>query len=145
MKSDITHGYSSPQRHTEGLNRAVQVLVMNHVLVMPHPSGGICDLIAYETNAIDIFSGLDLVDRCSSPGHEGRLLLHCGANSRKGETSRAADIKTTVGDVIVLVALARMGLAPGIFMWSDVLTFGKISRARILSWVQITYIYRHSV
>ena len=35
MKSDITHGGSSPQRHTEGLNRAIQVLVINRVLVMP--------------------------------------------------------------------------------------------------------------
>ena len=145
MKSDITHAYSSPQRHTEGLNRAVQVLVINRVLVMPDSSGGICDLVANESNAIDFTSRLDLIDRRSSPSHDGRLLLHCGDGGRKGKTGGATDRESPVGDIIVLVALPGMRLAPDVLMGSDVLTFGKVGRARILSRVQITYIYRHSV
>ena len=32
-----------------------------------------------------------------------------------------------------------MGLAPGVFMWSNVLSFGEVGRARILRCVQIAH------
>jgi hypothetical protein len=36
MKSDVANVDSIPQWHTEGLNRAIEILVVNGVLVMPH-------------------------------------------------------------------------------------------------------------
>ena len=132
MKSDITHGNSRSQRHTERLNRAVQVLVINRILVMPDASGGICHLAANESNAIDPRSRLDLVDRRSGPGLDRRLHSHRGPDGRKGEIHLVAGSNTelTIGDIVVLVALPRISLAPGVFMWSNVLTFGEVSRHR---------------
>ena len=53
--------------------------------------------------------------------------------ARKCEIGPAAtDIKLTVGGVVVHVALPGMTLAPDVFVWSEVLTFGEIGRARVL-------------
>jgi hypothetical protein len=145
MKSDITHGNSSPQRHTERLNRAIQVLVIHRVLVMPDSSGGTCDLVANEANAIASGNGFDLVDGRSGPGLDRRLHSHRGSGGRKGETGGASNSVLTVGDIVVLVALPRMSLAPCVFMGSDVLSFGEVGRARILRCVQIAHCHRHPV
>src|SRR5438067_1721791 len=135
MKPDIAHTRSRSQRHTERLNRPIQVLVVNGIFIMPDSRGRICDLIADESNAIGSGSGLDLGDRRPSPGLNCRLRLHRGRGGRKGETGGAADSESTVGDIVVLVALRWISLAPDVLMWSDVLTFGEVGGARILSCV----------
>ena len=145
MKSDITHGRARSQRHSERLNRAIQILVIDRVLVMPDSSGRICDLVANEGNAIDSRSRLDLVDRRSGPGLDGRLHSHRGSDGRKGETGGASHTELTVGDIVVHVALPRMSLAPGVFMGSDVLTFGPVGRARIQRCVQIALLHLEPV
>src|SRR5205085_637589 len=124
------------QGHTEGLNRAIQVLIINRVLVMPDAGGGIGDLVGHEANAIVSRIWLDLVDRCSRPGIDRRLRSGGGSDGRKVETAgggsrSASNRELTVGDIVVHVALPRMRLAPDVFMWGDVLSFGKVGRARI--------------
>ena len=44
-----------------------------------------------------------------------------------------------------MVALARMTLAPGVFMRGDILSFGKIGGARIERCVQIIYLTNNPV
>ena len=44
-----------------------------------------------------------------------------------------------------MVALPCMSLAPGVFMWSDVLTFGEVGRARIQRCVQVAHCHRDPV
>src|SRR6266446_1169103 len=145
MKADVGYIGADSHRNTKGLDGAIEVLVIDRVFIMPDAGGRICHLVANEANAIDSWSRLDLVDGRSGPRFNGRLHLDRGRGGRKGETSGASDSENAVGDIIVLVALGWIRLAPEVFMWSDVLTFGKVGRARILSRIQITYIYRHSV
>src|SRR5437868_5130869 len=145
MKSDVTHDHSVPQGHTERLNPAIEVLVINRVLVMPDSSGGICDLIANEANAIVSRIWLELVDGRSRPGIDRRLHSHGGCGGCKGETGDTSNSEPAVGDIVVLVALPGMRLAPGVFMWGDVVTFGKVGRAGILGCVQVAYCHREPV
>ena len=135
MKSYVTHGNSGSQGHSERLDRAIEVLVIDRVLVMPDSSVGTCDLVANESNAIarrsrrNCRSRLDLVDRRSRPGPD-RSQLSLRGKSARGKcerTGRARDIVATVGDVVVHVALPGMRLAPDILMRGDVLRFGIIS------------------
>ena len=63
MKSDVTYVDSGPERHAEGLNRAIEVLVVNGVLVMPHAGRRVRYFINNEGTTID--TGLRL-DHCAS-------------------------------------------------------------------------------
>ena len=76
MKSDVTDGSSSSEGDHEGLDRAIEILVINRVFVMPDSSRGICDLVANEANAIVSWSRLYLVDGRSGPGLDRRLRSH---------------------------------------------------------------------
>jgi hypothetical protein len=53
MKSDVTYVESGPQRHAEGLNRAIEVLVVNGVLVMPHAGRWVRYFVNDERATID--------------------------------------------------------------------------------------------
>ena len=83
-------------------------------------------------------SGSTLVYDCSGPSHDGRLLPHGRANGAKIEIRRATThALLLVGNVVIHVALARVSLAPGIFVLHHVLCFGKIGGALILRWDQV--------
>ena len=103
---------------------AIQVLIIDRVFIMPDAGRWVRHLVGNERAAIDSRRGLDRVDGRSRPGIDGRSHAHRGANRRKGEARRAADIETAVGDVVIHVALPRVGLAPGVLMRGDVLRFG---------------------
>src|SRR5260370_16051514 len=143
MKPYISDAAS--RRHSKRLNRAIQVLVIDRVFVMPNSSGWVCHFIANECKAIVSRIGLDLIDGCSGPGKNRRVLLHRGSNGRKREIRASTDTELTIGDIVVHVALPGISLAPGIFMWSDILTFGEIGRAWILRCVQIAHCHRDPV
>ena len=59
MKSDVTNVDSLPERHAEGLNRAIEVLVVNGVLVTPHAGRWIGYFINDERTTIDTWLRLD--------------------------------------------------------------------------------------
>ena len=63
MKPDVTHVDSLPEWHAERLNRAIEVLVMNGVLIMPHAGGWIRYFINDERTTVD--TGLRLDRRAS--------------------------------------------------------------------------------
>ena len=145
MKPEIAHRDSRSQRHTEGLNPAIQILVVDRVFIMPNPSDWARHLVGNERTAIDSRNGLDRIDGRSSPGIDGRGHSHRGSNGRKAETRRAGDIETTVGRIVIHVALPRVSLAPGVLMRSDVLSFGVIRRARIQRRVQVAAFHKNPV
>lgn len=118
------------------MDRAVEVLVVQRVFIVPNASGRIGHFVTHEPNPVVSRIRLDLVHGCAPerlPGVNGSLHAHGGAGRRKCVVvPAAADIKPAVGGVIVHVALPGMTLAPGVFMWSQILAFSKISRARVL-------------
>lgn len=59
MKSNVTYVDSGAERHAERLNRAIEILVMNGVLVMPHAGRWIRYLINDERTTIDTGLRLD--------------------------------------------------------------------------------------
>jgi len=122
VKSDIAYGDSGPDRHAEGLNRAIEVFIVEGVLVVPNPSRGVSHLVTHEPDAIVSRIRLDLIycRACTSPGHDSRLHSHGRAERRKREVSSAANAERPIGDVVIHVALPWMSLAPGVFMRANV-------------------------
>lgn len=59
MKPDVTYVDPGAERHAEGLNRAIEILVVNVVLVMPHASRWIRYFINNERTTIDTGLRLD--------------------------------------------------------------------------------------
>ena len=100
---------------------------------MPDSGSRIGNLVTHEPDAVVCRIGLNLVHCAARPCHDGRLSPHSGSDRRKCVVvPAAADVKPAVGGVVVHVALPWMTLAPGVFMWSEILAFGKIDRARVL-------------
>lgn len=58
-KTDVTYADSGAERHAEGLNRAIEILVVNGVLVMPHAGRWIRYFINNERATIDTGLRLD--------------------------------------------------------------------------------------
>ena len=115
------------QRHAERLDRAIEVLVIERVFIVPDASGGVRDFVTHEPDTIVSRVRLLPVYRRAGPGHDRWLLAHGGANGAKGEGCRAAThVIPLVRSIVVHVALARMTLAPGVFVRDDVFRFGKI-------------------
>ena len=65
VKPDITYVNSGTEGHAERLNRAIEVLVIKRVLVVPDSSRRIGYFVAHEPDAIDTRIGLDLVHCCA--------------------------------------------------------------------------------
>ena len=59
MEAEITDGDPASQRNAERLNRAIKILVIDGVLVMPNSRGWICHFVANDSDAIDSRSRLD--------------------------------------------------------------------------------------
>src|SRR5947208_16952455 len=90
MKSEIGHRSSGSQRHTEGLNRAIKVLVIDRIFIMPTASNRTGYLVADERTAIDSRNGRDRVDGGYRPGVDGWGPANRGSDGRKGDTPRPA-------------------------------------------------------
>src|ERR1044071_3461140 len=130
MKSDVTEVYPCSQRHAKRLNRAIQVLVIERVLIVPNAGIGAGHLVADKPNAIVARIGLELSYRCARtrPGKDSRPRSHRAANRGKREIGYAAHAILAIGRVVIHVALPWMSLTPGVFVRSDVLGFGEIGR-----------------
>jgi hypothetical protein len=59
MKSDVADVDSLPERNAERLNRAIEILVVNGVLVMPHACRWIRYFVNNERTTIDAGLWLD--------------------------------------------------------------------------------------
>lgn len=139
MKTDVTDVHSRPNGHTEGLDRAIEIFVIDREFIVPDAGRRIRHLVANQENAIVSRIGFELVHSGAGncPGLDGGLHSHCVSESCKSEAGGAAYREVTVGDIVKHVALARMTLAPGVFMRTNVGGFSKIGCARILRRVQV--------
>ena len=135
----VAGGGNEEHGHHEGLDPAIKILVIDGVFIMVEPGDRARHLVGNKGTAIDSRRGLDRLDGRSRPGIDGRGHSHGGSNRRKAETGGAADIKTAVGCIVEHVALPRVGLAPGILVWGNVLRFGEVGRTRVHRRVQIVY------
>jgi len=128
------------------LDRAIEILVIERVFIVPDPRRRVTHFVAHKPNAIVMRIRLNLIHGRATPRHDGRLLSHSGTNGGKCEGCRpATHVIPLVGSIVVHVALARVALAPGVFVWNDVFRFGKIGRAWILSGKQIIRFHQNSM
>ena len=145
VEPNVAHRDSASQGHTEGLDRAIQILVMDGVFIMPYASDRARYLIDYERAAIDSRFRLDRTTGRSRPGPRSRSHSDRRSNRRKSETRRATDIVTAIGRIVIHVALPRVGLTPRVFMRTVVLNFEVVGRSRIQCWVQVAGIHDNPV
>ena len=146
MKADVTDVDSRGQRHAERLDRTIEVLVIQGILIVPDASSWIANLVIHKPDAIVPRIRLNLAQGRACPGHDCRLLSHAGAYA--GKTKRLIDsghVVPAVRSVIVHVALAWMTLAPGVFVGDYVLRFGKIRRPDVQRRVQVVNVNQNAV
>ena len=128
MESDVTDISSNSQGDAKGLDGAIEVLVIQSVLIVPDSWTWVSHFVTHEPDAIVTRVRLILIyyGARRGPSHDGRLRPDCGGNRRKCEVSCTAHAELAVGDVVIHVAFAWMRLAPGVFMRTNVRRFGKI-------------------
>ncbi len=78
MKPDIADRDSASQRHTERLDPAIEILIIDRVLIMPHARDRAGHFVGNKPLAIDSGLGLERTNRRSSPGVDGRGRAHGG-------------------------------------------------------------------
>ena len=132
MKFDVRDVCSGSKRDAKRLDGAIEVLVIERVFVMINAGRRVRHLVTHEPNSVVARIGFELIHRRASPRHDSRLRSHGG--TRLGKSERLGDSGhgvPAVRSVVVHVALARMRLAPGVFVRDDVFRFGKIRRALV--------------
>ena len=80
MKVDVAYIHTGDQGHTERLNSAVEVLVINGVFVVPHAFTWVSHFVTHKPDPVVARIGFDLADCRASPGHDGRLHLNRRTN-----------------------------------------------------------------
>ena len=145
MEIQIACRNTAPQGNTERLNRAIEVLVIDGVLIVPDASARVCDLISHEADAVVTGVGFEATDRCSRPRVNGGSGLDRGAGGRKGEFTTLFDSELTIRDVVIHVALSRVSLTPGPLVRSDVLPFGIVGRPGIQGRAQVVTAHQNPV
>jgi hypothetical protein len=146
MKSDVRDVYSGSNRHAERLDRTIEVLVVQSIFIVPDAGAGVRHFVAHEPDAVIARIRLLLVHCRAGPGHDRWLLAYGAANGAKGEGCRpATNVIALVRSVVVHVALARVTLAPGVFVRDNVFRFGKIGGAYVLGRNQVTRLHQNPV
>lgn len=116
----------------EGLDGAVEVLVIDGVFIMVHAGIWSCHLVTDKENAIVSWVRFTLVYNCASPSHDGRLLSMSWARVSKSKGLVGSDhVVLFVRSIVIHVALGRMTLAPDAFVRDDVIGFSEIGRSRV--------------
>ena len=132
MKFDVRDVCSGSKRDAKRLDGAIKVLVIERVFVMINAGRRVRHLVTHEPNPVVARIGFELIHRRASPRHDSRLRSHGGGCGRKAKgLVDSAYCVPAVRSVVVHVALARMRLAPGVFVRNDVFRFGKIRRPRV--------------
>lgn len=96
VKSDVTNVNSFPQGHAEGLNRAIEILVVNGVLVMPHAGRWIRYFVNDERTTIDTGLWLDRRTSGVGPGVRRRLHSNCLVGRSKSEIGGTDNIEAPI-------------------------------------------------
>src|SRR4051812_36129114 len=131
MKFDVSEVRFGTQWDSEGLNSAIQIHVIESILIVPDSSRRVGYFVAHKPNPVVTWVGCDLADRRARPRLDGRLHSECVTYWRKCEIGSAAHAILTVRGVVRHVALRRMRLAPGVFTRGHILGFSEVARALI--------------
>jgi hypothetical protein len=147
MKPNVSDIDARSYRHGERLNRPIEVLVIERILIVPHAATQVGYFVTHEPDPIGPWGRFDRVAHSRTSPSFNRRLLSMGAARRTEAESRraAANSVLLVRSVVIHVALARMTLAPGVFVRHDVFRFGKIGGARILRRDQVTGLHQNAV
>ena len=143
VKSDVTD--IGRHRHAKGLNAAIEVLIIQGILVVPDASRRVGHFGADKRDAIVSRIRLHLVYRRPCPSHDGRLRSHGLIKRGKCEARCTANKELTVRSVVIHVALPGMGLTPSVLLRRVVLRFREIGCPLIESCVQIIHINANPV
>lgn len=137
VESDVSEIGPSTQRHGKGLNTAIEILIVQGVLIVINSRRWIGHLVPHKPDPIVSPIRLDLIYRCACPSRDRREHSHGLIKRGKCEVRRAANKEVTVGSVVIHVTLPRMGLTPGILKGIQVLRFDEIGCTLIERCVQI--------
>ena len=80
MKSDVADVNARAQRHCERLNAAIEVLIVERILIMPDSDGRVAHFVTHEPNTVVAVIRVDLIHRRASPGCDRWLLTHRATN-----------------------------------------------------------------
>src|SRR5262249_5069776 len=83
VESNIADIHSGRQRHAKRLNTAIQVLVVQSILVVPESGTWVGHFVAHKPDPIVARVRLALIYYGTRPSHDGRLHPHRGADGRK--------------------------------------------------------------
>ena len=85
VEADISYVHSRSHRHAEGLNSAIQVLVVERVLVVPNTGRRVGHFVTHKPDAVVSRVGLYLIHRGARdrPSRNGRSHPHCSTNRRE--------------------------------------------------------------
>lgn len=108
MKPDVTDVDSRSYGHGEGLNPAIEVLVIERILIVPDSSRRAGYFVAHEPDPVVSRVGLHLIYCGTGPSHNSRLHSHCGEQGGKCESGSAAHAVLTIGSIVIHVALSGM-------------------------------------
>ena len=79
VKTNISYTGSTAQGHTERLDGAIEVLVIERIFIMPDAGVRSCHFVTHEPDAIVAVIRFLLIYRGAGPSHDGWLLAHCVA------------------------------------------------------------------
>lgn len=145
MKSDVTEIGSRAERHAKGLNAAVEILVVQCVLIVIDSRRGIGHFATHKPDPVVSRIRLDLIYRRPGPRRDGWMHSHGRTKRGKCEVRCAINRILTVGSVVIHVALPGMGLTPLVLKRRDILHFNEVGCALIERGVQITDINANPV
>ena len=76
MKTDVRNVYARPNRHAERLNRAIEVLVVESIFIVPDATSRVGDFVAHEPDAIIAVIRFNLIYCRAGPSRDRRMLSH---------------------------------------------------------------------
>jgi hypothetical protein len=85
MKTNVRDVYSRSNRNAERLDRAIEVLVVKSIFIVPDASAGVRYLETHKPNTVGSGSGLDLVYRRTGPSRDRRMFSYSGSCAAKTE------------------------------------------------------------
>src|SRR5205823_13578507 len=129
----------------EELKGAIQVHVIESVLIMPDSSRWVGYLVADKPEAVISRIRLRSAHSRARPSPEGRDHSDCVTDGRKAETVGAAHDILAIGRVVIHVAFRGMRLAPAVFARGDILRLSEIGRALIERCVEIVHFHENPV
>ena len=137
VKPDVTDIGTGPQRDVERLNAAIEIVIVQGILVVIDARRGTGDFEAHKPDSIVSRIRLLLSYRRACPTFDGRFHSLWQPHRGKCEVRCAVNKELAVGSVVIHVALPRMGLTPLVFKRIQVCRFREIGCTRIECRVQI--------